>query len=84
MHKGNNYHAILHKLHMWFGKNELRPKNIHGRAAARTTLTVSLYVTLLDTIAPPDGRDERNTRTAVEQAEQLFTNAIKDVLCVFY
>ena len=24
MHKDHNYHAILHKLYMWFGKNELR------------------------------------------------------------
>jgi len=24
MHKCHNYHAILHKLYMWFGKNELR------------------------------------------------------------
>jgi len=24
MHKCHNYHAILHKLCMWFGKNELR------------------------------------------------------------
>jgi len=24
MHKYHNYHAILHKLYMWFGKNELR------------------------------------------------------------
>jgi len=24
MHKCPNYHAILHKLYMWFGKNELR------------------------------------------------------------
>ena len=24
MHKCNNYHAILHKLYTWFGKNELR------------------------------------------------------------
>jgi len=37
----------------------------------------------MDTIAPPDGRGERKTRTAVVQAEQLFTNVIKDVLCVF-
>jgi len=24
MHKCHNYHAILHKLYMWFSKNELR------------------------------------------------------------
>jgi len=24
MHKCHNYHAILHKLYTWFGKNELR------------------------------------------------------------
>jgi len=24
MHKCHNYHAILHKLYLWFGKNELR------------------------------------------------------------
>jgi len=24
MHKYHNYHAILHKLYMWFGENELR------------------------------------------------------------
>jgi len=24
MHKCHNYHAIVHKLYMWFGKNELR------------------------------------------------------------
>ena len=24
MHKCHNYHVILHKLYMWFGKNELR------------------------------------------------------------
>jgi len=24
MHKCHNYHAILHKLYMWFGKSELR------------------------------------------------------------
>ena len=24
MHKCHNYYAILHKLYMWFGKNELR------------------------------------------------------------
>jgi len=36
MHKCHNYHAILHKLYMWFGKNELRlylnrAKCAHGR-----------------------------------------------------
>jgi len=24
MHKCHNYHAILHKLYMWFDKNELK------------------------------------------------------------
>ena len=48
-------------------------------------LSLWAHVTLLERpIAPLDGCGERNTKTAAVQAEQLFTNVIKDVLCVFW
>ena len=54
-----------------------------GRAAAKNDDSHCVPMERCWILAPPDVRGEHNTRTAVVQAEQLFTNAIKDILCVF-